>query len=91
MQNNTPRIVFVPGVAKPMPDDEINRALAGLEENHPAWVALNQILLFRWAMAAGESCDKTLSERAAGHAAGRLEEVTALSDELTRRRQAAAR
>jgi hypothetical protein len=88
---DTPRIVFVPGVAEPMSEPELNRALAGLEDKHPAWLALNQIVLTRWAIAAGDSCEKTLTERAAGHASGRLEEMLALREELTRRRQAAAR
>jgi hypothetical protein len=85
-----PKILFVPAPRRVMTEEEIDRALAGLEEEHPVLLALQQMLAVRFAVAASSAADPALSERAAGHAGGRIEEVAALREELFQRRRRAA-
>lgn len=72
-------------------EDELNAALAGLEERAPAWLALQQLLAVQFAHAVGASTAPTLTEREAGHAAGQIEAILAFRADLKRRRASQAR
>lgn len=69
-------------------EDEINQALAGLEERHPAWRAIQQLLAMQFAHAVGASTAPRLTEREAGHAAGQIEALLAFRSDLKHRRSA---
>lgn len=72
--------------ARLLTDEEISAALGGLEEKSPAWRALMQLLTTRFAHAVGASTAAKLTEREAGIAAGHIEALLLLREELKTRR-----
>lgn len=74
--------------ARLLTEEEINHALAGLEERHPAWRAIQQLLAVQFAHAVGASTAPRLTEREAGHAAGQIEALLAFRADLKHRRAA---
>lgn len=69
-----------------MAEEELDRALAQLDEDSPQWRALMQICTVAAGRAAADTMHPAHTERTAGMAAGKLEGVLELRSELKARR-----
>lgn len=86
MSENIKRIYY-PSAETPMTNDEIALELAQLAKKDRLWQALMQTLQERLAMATVDSTEVELTERSAGHAAGRLFEITQIQERLDQMRR----
>lgn len=76
---------------EPLTEAELDRALAEIPAESRTWHALMQLFGVAFAAAVADSTDPRHTERTAGMAAGRLEAVLQLRQDLiTRRARAAA-
>jgi hypothetical protein len=72
--------------ARLLTDEELTTALGQLDERSAPYRALLQLLNTHFAHAVGSVTSPTLSEREAGHAAGRIEAITTFRSDLKQRR-----
>ncbi len=76
-------VVFYPGPEVPMSREDLAHTVGrALESSQPLAAALRQILAQRLAHATVRAADERLTEREAGHAAGRIAELSSLQGEI---------
>jgi hypothetical protein len=76
------KIVYYPDPGKVYTREDLMEVFSRYGSSDPLVAALRQICQARFAQAAVDSADASLTERQAGHAAGRIQEITDLRDEL---------
>lgn len=76
------RIVYFPAAEKVYSPEELKEIFSRYAVGDTLEVALRQIFQQRFASAAIDAATVNLTERAAGHAAGRIQEVLDFRDEL---------
>jgi len=78
----SPKIIYYPSPGKVYSPEELRELFSKLSVNDPLIVALRQLFQARFAMAAIDAAEPTLTERQAGHAGGRIQEITDFRDEF---------
>lgn len=86
---STTKVIFYPVPEKRLTPAEIAQEMGKLGSRDALWLALMQVLQERLASAVVESAEVVMTERASGHAAGRIAEITSFQEELLRLRTAA--
>jgi hypothetical protein len=77
-----PRIIFAPTPGKPLTEQDIAAIIGRLSRSDEQWNALYQLLQRRLYGAVIDGATARLTEREAGHAAGRVSELTDLMAQL---------
>lgn len=93
MSDSPPKIVYYPAPSKVYSKEELRGIFSAFHPNDPIIAAIKQLFQVRFANAALDAAQPKLSEREAGHAGGRIQEVTDFRDEIlsyTRGREAGA-
>lgn len=80
--SENPRIGYYPAPEKTFTKDDLKEIFGLTGKHDDISLALRQILQTRLAIATTDSANPALSERAAGHAGGRIQEITDLMSEL---------
>lgn len=83
------KIVYLAAPEKILSEGQLRETFAQYSSGDAIIVAFRQILQQRFAQAAIDAADAKLSEREAGHAGGRIQELTELTTEFTGYLQAA--
>jgi len=76
------RIVYFPAPGKIFTPEEMTEIFSAFSPKDPVILALRQIFQARFASAAMDAAAPNLSERSAGHAGGRIQEITDFRNEL---------
>jgi len=79
------QVLFVRQPQTPLSEAEIEIALRGIPEQHPWWIAINQLLAVRQVQAMGDAASDTLPDSRVRHAAGRLAESAEFAGLLWRK------
>lgn len=80
------QVIYYSAPEKRMTQAEIALEMGKLGARDKLWLALMQVLQERLASAVVESAEVVLTERASGHAAGRISEINSFQEELVRLR-----
>lgn len=80
--NEPTRVVYYPSPGKVFSPAELRDIFSRFSVNDPIILALRQIFQARFASAALDAATPNLTERAAGHAGGRIAEITDFRNEL---------
>lgn len=76
------KIIYYPAPAKFYSEDDLREIFSRYSETDPLAMALKQIFQVRFADAAVEAAALNLTERQAGHAGGRIAEISAFREEI---------
>lgn len=77
-----PVIVFAPTPGRALSPDEIAAIIGRISRSDEQWNALYQILQRRLYSASIDAAQPSMTEREAGHAGGRIHEISAFMGEL---------
>lgn len=80
--NEITRVVYYPSPGKVFTREELIEIFSRFSVNDSVILALRQIFQARFASAALDAATPNLTERAAGHAGGRISEITDFRNEL---------
>jgi hypothetical protein len=82
MPDSPPKIVYYPAPPKVYSKEDMRGIFSAFHPNDPIIAAITQIFQVRFANAALDAAQTKLSEREAGHAGGRIQEITDFRDEI---------
>jgi hypothetical protein len=76
------RVVYYPAPEKIYTNEELGEIFARFSVHDPILVALRQVFQARFASAALDAANPRLTEREAGHAGGRIQEIADFREEI---------
>lgn len=82
MPPDKPVLVFAPTPGPALPQDQIASIIGRISRSDEQWNALYQILQRRLYSAAIDAAQPLMTEREAGHAGGRIHEISSFMGEL---------
>lgn len=77
------RIVYLAAPERQLTETQLREVFGRFAARDDIILALRQILQQRFAQAAIDAADATLTERAAGHAGGRIQELSEITTEIS--------